>query len=149
MTSTTKSPSSIIEKLSYKDKKCDQLAKNHLKQEILHKTKHYLSSLQQANKTAYMDECIKVMQGQIASLISEKNAFIKQQNNNVNNNYNSNNNIINRNNNSNNNNDDNNNVLHKTSNSPPNISNNNYPNNILNGIDNDDNNKINGNNKKK
>ena len=148
MTSTTKSPSSIIEKLSYKDKKCDQLANNHLKQEILHKTKHYLSSLQQANKTAYMDECIKVMQGQIASLISEKNAFIKQQNNNVNNN-NSNNNIINRNNNSNNNNDDNNNALHKTSNSPPNISNNNNPNNILNGIDNDDNNKINGNNKKK
>ena len=36
MTPTTKSPSSIIEKESYKDKKCDQLATNHLMQEIKH-----------------------------------------------------------------------------------------------------------------
>ena len=35
-TLTTKSPSSILEKESYKDKKCDQLATNHLKQELLH-----------------------------------------------------------------------------------------------------------------
>ena len=35
MTSRTKSPSSIAEKESYEDKKCDQLATNHLKQELL------------------------------------------------------------------------------------------------------------------
>ena len=33
-TRTTKSPSSIIEKESYKDKKCDQLATNYFKQEL-------------------------------------------------------------------------------------------------------------------
>ena len=33
---TTRSPSSIIEKESYKDKKCNQLATNHLMQELLH-----------------------------------------------------------------------------------------------------------------
>ena len=71
MTPTTKSPSSIIEKESYKDKKCDQLATNHLKQELLHKIKHYMSCLQQDNKTDYMDEYIKAMQDQIASLKSE------------------------------------------------------------------------------
>ena len=35
-TPTISSPSSIIEKESYKDKKCDQLATNHLMQEIKH-----------------------------------------------------------------------------------------------------------------
>ena len=40
ITPTTKSPSSIIEKKSYKNKKCDQLATNHLKQELLHEIKH-------------------------------------------------------------------------------------------------------------
>ena len=35
-TPTAKSPSSIIEKENYKNKKCDQLATNHLKQEFLH-----------------------------------------------------------------------------------------------------------------
>ena len=58
MIATTKSQSSIIEKESYKDKKCDQLATNHLKQELLHEIKHYISSLQQDNKTDYMDEYI-------------------------------------------------------------------------------------------
>ena len=45
-----KSPSSIIEKENYKDK-YDQLATNHLKQEVLHEIKHYISRLQQDNKT--------------------------------------------------------------------------------------------------
>ena len=71
MTPTTKSPSSIIEKESYKDKKCDQLATNHLMQELLHEIKHYISCLQQDNKSDYMDEYIKAMQDQIASLKSE------------------------------------------------------------------------------
>ena len=35
-TPTTRSPSSIIEKESCTDKKCDQLATNHLMQEIKH-----------------------------------------------------------------------------------------------------------------
>ena len=88
MTPTTKSRSSIIEKVSYKDKKCDQLATNHLNQELLCETKHYISLLQQENKTYYMDEYIKAMQDQIASLkrevmflrgeLKEKNAFIEQ-----------------------------------------------------------------------
>ena len=39
MTPTTKIPSSITEKESYKNKKCDQLATNHLKQELLHEIK--------------------------------------------------------------------------------------------------------------
>ena len=42
-TPTTKSLSSIIEKENYRDKKCDQLATNHLKQELLHEIKHYIS----------------------------------------------------------------------------------------------------------
>ena len=139
MTSTTKNPSSIIEKESYKYKKCDQLATNHLKQELLHEIKHYISSLQQYDKTDYMDEYIKAMQNQIASLksefmflrgeVKEKNALIEKLNNN---NNNINNIIINRNNNSNNNNDDN--ILRKTSNSPTNISNNNSFSNILNAL---------------
>ena len=37
----TKSPFSITEKESYKDKKCDELTTNHLKQELLHEMKHY------------------------------------------------------------------------------------------------------------
>ena len=45
-TPTTRSPSSIIEKESYKDKKCDQLATNHFMQELLHEIKHYISCLQ-------------------------------------------------------------------------------------------------------
>ena len=46
------SPStSIIEKESYKDKKCDQLATNLLTQELLHEIKHHISCLQQGNKT--------------------------------------------------------------------------------------------------
>ena len=45
-TPTTRSPSSIIEKESYKDKKCDQLPTNHLMQELLHEIKHYNSCLQ-------------------------------------------------------------------------------------------------------
>ena len=71
MSPTTKSHSSITEKESYKDKKCHQLTTNHLKQYILHEIKHYISSLQQDNKTDYMDEYIKGMQDQIASLKSE------------------------------------------------------------------------------
>ena len=78
MTPTTKSPSSIIEKESYKDKKCDQLATNHLKQGRLHKIKHYMSCLQQDNKTGYMDQYIKAMQNQIASLKSEA-MFLKEE----------------------------------------------------------------------
>ena len=70
-TPTTKSPSSIIEKERYKDKKCDQLATNHLKQELLHEIKHHISCLQKDNKTDYMNEYIKAMQDQIASLKSE------------------------------------------------------------------------------
>ena len=42
-TPTTKSPSTIIEKESYKDKKCYQLANDDLKQELLH----------EINKTLY------------------------------------------------------------------------------------------------
>ena len=99
-TPTTKSPSSIIGKESYKDKKCDQSATNHLKQELLHEIKHYISCLQKHNKTGYMNEYIKAMQDQIASLKSEvmflrgevkkKNTFIEQLNNNniINNNNN-------------------------------------------------------------
>ena len=139
-TPTTKSPSSIIGKESYKDNKCDQPATNHLKQELLHEIKHYISCLQKDNKTDYMNEYIKAMQNLIASLKSEVNS-----NNNINNNNNNNNNIINRNNN-NNNNDDDNNILHKTSNSPPNTSNNNNSSNVLTDIDNDNNNNINNNN---
>ena len=71
MTPTTKSPSSLIEKESYKDKKCDHLATNHFKQELFHEVKHYISCLQQDNKTDYMNENIKAMQDQIASLKSE------------------------------------------------------------------------------
>ena len=69
-TSTTKSHSSIIEKESFRDKNCDQLAINHLKQEFLHEIKHYISCLQD-NKTDYMNEYIKAMQDQIAPLKSE------------------------------------------------------------------------------
>ena len=103
ITPTTKSPSSIIEKESYKKKKCDELATNHLNQELLHEIKNYILSLQQDSKTDYMDEYIKAMLDQIAPLksdvmflrgkVKEKNAFIEQLNNNNNNN-----NIINRNN---------------------------------------------------
>ena len=70
-TPTTKSPSSIIGKESYKDKKCDQPATNHLKQELLHEIKHYISCLQKDNKTDSMNEYIKAMQDQISSLKSE------------------------------------------------------------------------------
>ena len=175
-TPTTKIPSSLIGKESYKDKKSDQPATNHLKQEPFHEIKHYMSCLQKHNKTDYMNEYIKAIQDQIASLksgvmflrgeVKEKNAFIEQLNNNNNNNNNNNintdinnnnnnnnsnnnnnNNIINRNNNNNSNNDDNN-ILHKTSNSPPNISNNNNSSNVLNDIDNDNNNSNNNNNNK-
>ena len=44
-TPTTKSPSSIFEKERYKDKKCDQITTNHLKQELFYEIKHYISSL--------------------------------------------------------------------------------------------------------
>ena len=70
-TSTTKSHSSIIEKESYRDKNCDQLAINHLKQELLHEIKHYILCLQQDNETDYMNEYSKAMQDQIAPLKSE------------------------------------------------------------------------------
>ena len=86
ITPTTKSPSSIIEKERYKNKKCDQLATNQLKQELPHEVKRYISFLQQDSKTDYMDEYIKAMEDQIASLksevmflrgeVKEKNAFI-------------------------------------------------------------------------
>ena len=59
---------SIIKKEIYKDKKCDKLAKNSFKQEILREIKHYISFLQQDNKTDYMDEYIKATQDQIAPL---------------------------------------------------------------------------------
>ena len=160
---TTKNPSSIIENESYKDKKCDQLATNHLMQELFHEMKNYILCLQQDNKTDYMNEYIKAMQDHIASLksevmflrgeVKEKNPFIAHLNNNNNNNNNNSNNnnsnknnsndnnnnnknIINRNNINNNNNCDNN-ILHNTSNSPPNISNDNNSSNILNAIDDD------------
>ena len=55
MTGTTKNQSSITEKESYKDKKCDQLATNQLKQELLHEIKPYISSLLQDNKTIWMN----------------------------------------------------------------------------------------------
>ena len=58
---TTRSPSSTIENESYKDKKRNQLATNHLIQELLHEIKHYISCLQQDNKTEYMNEYIKAM----------------------------------------------------------------------------------------
>ena len=70
-TPATKSPSSIIEKDNYKDKKCDQLATNHLMQALFHEMKHYISCSQQDNKTDYMNEYIKTMQDQIASLKRE------------------------------------------------------------------------------
>ena len=54
-TPTAKSPSSIIEKESYEDKKCDQLAINHLKRELLNEIKHCISCLQQDNKTDFMN----------------------------------------------------------------------------------------------
>ena len=69
-TPSTRIPSCIIEKKSYKDKKCDQLATNHLMQELLHEIKH-IPFLQQDNKSDYIDEYIKAMQDQIASLKSE------------------------------------------------------------------------------
>ena len=59
---------SIIEKEIYTDKKCDKLAKNSFKQEILREIKHYISCLQQDNKTDYMDEYVKATQDQIAPL---------------------------------------------------------------------------------
>ena len=70
-TPTSKSPSSIVEKESYKDKKCDLLATNHLKQELLYEIKHYISCLQKDNKFDYMNEYIKAMQDQIVPLKSE------------------------------------------------------------------------------
>ena len=87
------------------------LPTNHLKQDLLREIKRFISSLQQHNKIHYIDEYIKAIQDQFASLksevmflrgeLKEKNAFIEQLNSNNNNNSN----IINRNNNSNNNND--------------------------------------------
>ena len=81
-------------------------------QELLHEIIHYISCLQQDNKTDYINEYIKAMQDQIASLKSEvmflrgeakeKNAFTEQLNNNNDNNNNKI--IINNNNNNNNNN---------------------------------------------
>ena len=70
-TPTTISHSSIIEKESYKDKKCDQLAINQFEVRLLHEIKLYISCLQQDNKTDYMNENIKAIQDQIASLKSE------------------------------------------------------------------------------
>ena len=62
-----------------------------MKQEFLHELKHYISSLQQDNKTDYMDEYSKAMQDRIASLkckvmflrgeVKEKNVLIEQINN--------------------------------------------------------------------
>ena len=68
MAPTTKSSSSIIEKKSYKDKKCDQLAINHLKQELLHEIKRYIACLQQDNKTDYMNKYIKAIRSKIIKL---------------------------------------------------------------------------------
>ena len=155
-TLTTKSPSSIIEKESYKDKKCDQLATNHLMQELLHEIKHYISCLQQDNKTDYMNEYIKAMQTKLSyskwDYVSQRGSkgkkYNNKDNNNNNNNSNDNNNnknIINRNNINNNNNYDNN-ILHKISNSPPNISKDNSSSNTLNAMDNDNNHNNNNNN---
>ena len=50
MTPTTKRPSSIIKKESCIDKKYQSL-----EEELLHEIKHYISPLQQDNKTEYMD----------------------------------------------------------------------------------------------
>ena len=71
MTPLTKSPPSIIEKENYKDEKCDKLTINNLKQERLHEIKHYISCVQQDNKTDYMNKYFKAMQDQIASLKRE------------------------------------------------------------------------------
>ena len=65
MTLTTKSPSSTTKNERYKDKKCDQLATNHLKKELFCEIKQFISSLQQDNKIGYMDEFIKATQSQI------------------------------------------------------------------------------------
>ena len=46
----------------------NQVATNHLKQELLCEMKHYISSLQQDVKTDYMDDYIKAKQDQIVSL---------------------------------------------------------------------------------
>ena len=93
MTPSTKNPSSIIEKESYKDKKCGQLATKHLKQELLRGIKHFILSPQQGNKTNYMDEYIKAMQDQIALFKSEfmfLRGELKGNNNNNDNNNNNN-----------------------------------------------------------
>ena len=71
ITPTSKSLSSSIEKDSYKNKKCDQLATNHLKQEILYEISQYYLPLQQNSKTDYMDEYIKANAGPNSSLESE------------------------------------------------------------------------------
>ena len=71
MASMTQIPSGITEKeSSYKDKNLDQLATNHLKQERFSEIKRYILSQQQDGKTDYMDEYIKAMQDEIASLKS-------------------------------------------------------------------------------
>lgn len=61
MTPRSKIPSSITEKKSFKDKKCDQQDTNHVKQELIRKIKHYILSLQQDNKSNCIDEYIKAM----------------------------------------------------------------------------------------
>ena len=68
---TTKSPSSIIEKESYKNKTCDQLATNHLIQELLHEIKHYILSLQQDSETDYMDEYTKLRHSKVRLYFTE------------------------------------------------------------------------------
>ena len=57
------------------------VASNDLKQELLHEIKLYILSLQQDNKTDYMDEYIKVMQeqnGSLKSYISQRGSKTKK-----------------------------------------------------------------------
>ena len=57
------------------------VASNDLKQELLHEIKLYILSLQQDNKTDYMDEYIKAMQeqnGSLKSYISQRGSKTKK-----------------------------------------------------------------------
>ena len=57
------------------------VASNDLEQELLHEIKLYILSLQQDNKTDYMDEYIKAMQeqnGSLKSYISQRRSKTKK-----------------------------------------------------------------------